>query len=1514
MRLEMPCSQKDLTIQQLRDQVGQDSVTLQIPSAERLLELQRQLADKERALQESQSQVCLKLHEAEDKISQLESALEHTQCELLKARGKSDTNGSRSDEMEMLMTDLERVNQRAVAAEQDSVLLRDQLSDMDSSSPPPPSSARDTASPSRAALELQLASKDKEISQLVEDIRKLQSAVDSLKETSASQIAQLEGMLAEKSRIIQELEDRLDRQKDYEDIKNELRNLKMLEDSDNPSDDQDEKPTLVSSNNNNNNCVDLVLYGKNRTRLSPPLPKDDAGSPRSRLQNVEAFGSLLGEEIVSSFSRMLKSEQPQQPIVSSPPATPKSVDADAMSTGTDTSTGSGRGGPDEAAGATPPTPDPVMGASLERLQECLRQNMERHACEALNTQNVAHAVRELLSAHNVGQRLFARFVLGLSQGTVSELLSKPKPWDKLTEKGRDSYRKMHAWASDDFCVFMLKSLVPKKGKESGGSSASSRQEDAAAEERIAQILSEAQQAMTIPMSKERSPAPPSSGAQNGAADDPHADSDQDGDTNNANSTQSAASHKDAKRSSRKYENDDIPQEMVARIYQEELAKLMGQRVEESFRQQQYDRTHEEIRQALSIYHHELSRLSQLALTPGHEFARFGAAALPGALLNGAFPGLSLGPELRGGPGAAAAASAAAAAAAAARVAAADSAEAMRAAHEQQQQPPTSQHQRRGGSSLAAQLAPRDWHKQRGGNKYSSAFSLVRPGVKFPGSGSTPSPPGAAGVLGLSDTPPGGAAPEDLGSSPLQRMQSITNSLLTQTATPTMPTTNQRQNKAVLPPITQQQFDQYNNLNTEEIVKKVKEQLSQYSISQRLFGENVLGLSQGSVSDLLARPKPWHMLTQKGREPFIRMKIFLEDENAVHKLVASQYKIAPEKLMRTSGFTAASSPLAGSSKLPASSAAAARAAAARDLPSHRNSHCDSASPLLGKSPFSASPELQVALMQQHHQQQQQQQQQQQDSRVAMYAPPSSPTAAARKGHSHHPSGGGGRSLPYVQPSVYEMAALTTDLDTQTITAKIKETLMAHNIGQKIFGEAVLGLSQGSVSELLSKPKPWHMLSIKGREPFIRMQLWLNDPHNVEKLQVIKNERREANKRRRTHVDLEAAPRPMEAQPPSLPALTPGAGSFPFAAPSSPFPAAKKPRVLFSDEQKEALRLAFSMDPYPSTATIEFLANELGLSVRTITNWFHNHRMRLKQHVVSPGPDDNQPRSEPSTLLGPPPGSREGSASFDPALFRGLLVQRLAEMHGSGGDKSGPSAFGAGAGGALSLNAYNSYSPSSQQGNDEGTLDLSMSSSQASSGRRTWARGGGTPTEDLDDSNLSQDEPATAGSDRDSLKEESISTPSPAPPRNASVGALGQHNSYSSRRRKPAAPKWVDPGLSPDSDDAEDDEAGANVDDDCGAVGGDAESAIINGVCVRQTAAAGDFGLRLRETVRVDPVAAADDARKSAERDDLDEDDDEEEETALELCTTAKKSSSGDGMRKLEQRLDNRGEERGEDWEF
>ncbi|KAJ4445329.1 hypothetical protein ANN_07134 [Periplaneta americana] len=643
---------------------------------------------------------------------------------------------------------------------------------------------------------------------------------------------------------------------------------------------------------------------------------------------------------------------------------------------------------------------------------------------------------------------------------------------------------------------------------------------------------------------------------------------------------------------KKYENDDIPQEKVVRIYQEELAKLMGRRMEDTMRGPRehfpsagggggggpMDRTQEEIRMALDAYHRELAKLNSVSSCP----TVGSPAGLPAfKCLFSCSPGV--------GPGSG------------------------------------GQQSTTGGSSASSPLSN----------------SILPPAM-------TPA-----------DEFSGGAA----AASPLQRMASITNSLISQPSTPTHHSPSQRPLKAVLPPITQQQFDMFNNLNTEDIVKKVKESLSQYSISQRLFGESVLGLSQGSVSDLLARPKPWHMLTQKGREPFIRMKMFLEDDNAVHKLVASQYKIAPEKLMRTGSYaggppcSSLGKPQPPSSKLP-------------DSLSNKNMPGDNQGSILPPSlqlipphpqqppsvPQPPPPPLMVTPPGHHSigslssSDLKKPQQNQQSSHPNLHPSPHHPphqTSALRALQQH------------MTPSVYEMAALTQDLDTQVITTKIKEALLANNIGQKIFGEAVLGLSQGSVSELLSKPKPWHMLSIKGREPFIRMQLWLSDAHNVDRLQALKNERREANKRRRS----------------SGPGGGLGGGGgggadnssdtssndtsefYHSPSPGPGPPSAKKQRVLFSEEQKEALRLAFALDSYPNVATIEFLSSELALSSRTITNWFHNHRMRLKQQVphglapdgggILPPPRSNDP-------------SNGGQQSFDPVQFRLLLNQRLLEL--------------------------------------------------------------------------------------------------------------------------------------------------------------------------------------------------------------------------------------------------------------
>ena len=86
--------------------------------------------------------------------------------------------------------------------------------------------------------------------------------------------------------------------------------------------------------------------------------------------------------------------------------------------------------------------------------------------------------------------------------------------------------------------------------------------------------------------------------------------------------------------------------------------------------------------------------------------------------------------------------------------------------------------------------------------------------------------GPGSTLFPSGGPPG--TPEDIAAaasgvslSPLQRMASITNSLVTQNSMAGGGGHGNRPLRAVLPPITQQQFDQFSHLNTDETVRRVR---------------------------------------------------------------------------------------------------------------------------------------------------------------------------------------------------------------------------------------------------------------------------------------------------------------------------------------------------------------------------------------------------------------------------------------------------------------------------------------------------------------------------------------------------------------------------------------------------------------------------------------------------------------------------------------------------------------------
>lgn len=87
-------------------------------------------------------------------------------------------------------------------------------------------------------------------------------------------------------------------------------------------------------------------------------------------------------------------------------------------------------------------------------------------------------------------------------------------------------------------------------------------------------------------------------------------------------------------------------------------------------------------------------------------------------------------------------------------------------------------------------------------------------------------------------------------SPLDLMQNIADSVVNKAQKKSAGSTGSLEStRHSLPPITSEQLKRCANLNTEDIVVAVRSTLADYSISQRLFGEAVLGLSQvgfGSV--------------------------------------------------------------------------------------------------------------------------------------------------------------------------------------------------------------------------------------------------------------------------------------------------------------------------------------------------------------------------------------------------------------------------------------------------------------------------------------------------------------------------------------------------------------------------------------------------------------------------------------------------------------------------------------------
>lgn len=233
---------QDVTIKNLKEKVKNyedvmdETVKSKVKEYEK--ELNQQYTEKERLLRETQESVMRRLQEAEARVKTLQSTLDVTQSELFELKSKSEESTfAKSEETDILMNDLERANQRAIIAEKEMARLQEQLQAVMVSQNAETLSAVSSAgdielsadSLARSSLEIELASKDKEIAQLVEDLKEVQQCLNDLTYKSSQEIAELQRKRDEDIQKIEKLETTILNQKDYDEIKRELNIMKSVE-------------------------------------------------------------------------------------------------------------------------------------------------------------------------------------------------------------------------------------------------------------------------------------------------------------------------------------------------------------------------------------------------------------------------------------------------------------------------------------------------------------------------------------------------------------------------------------------------------------------------------------------------------------------------------------------------------------------------------------------------------------------------------------------------------------------------------------------------------------------------------------------------------------------------------------------------------------------------------------------------------------------------------------------------------------------------------------------------------------------------------------------------------------------------------------------------------------------------------------------------------------------------------------------------------------------------------------
>jgi len=202
--------------------------------------------DKIKNFEEEKERSESKLADSELKQKQLQILLDEGQSELfeLKSRQEAKRNAL-SDEMDLMMTDMDRANQRAVTAEKEVINLQEKISELKDVMSKDNDDEEVLHDEEASELKLQLHAKEKEVVQLVEDMQKANKNIQDSELKYEKKITGLEKTLADVEKAKEELQLKLSKQSDYDGIKKDLSILKTLEFPSHSLDQDDNRPLEV---------------------------------------------------------------------------------------------------------------------------------------------------------------------------------------------------------------------------------------------------------------------------------------------------------------------------------------------------------------------------------------------------------------------------------------------------------------------------------------------------------------------------------------------------------------------------------------------------------------------------------------------------------------------------------------------------------------------------------------------------------------------------------------------------------------------------------------------------------------------------------------------------------------------------------------------------------------------------------------------------------------------------------------------------------------------------------------------------------------------------------------------------------------------------------------------------------------------------------------------------------------------------------------------------------------------